>query len=243
MQLKLRKTGNSLSTTWPKELLARLNVKGRRSALRDRDPARRPAHTLRPGVRAHHAERRPGDRALQARLQGARRPVSEPVWITDREAVALNQRLIALFGGLEGGARDAHLLQAALARPLNKWHYDDPRPDLFDLGGSVRLRDRAGARVSRRQQAHGPCTGRRFPGQQRLRPCGGGGRGDRGDGGSGRRLAVQSGARRLVAAELRMSVASTHELTTLPSTGDLARCWIDASWRATPAPLSFPIDR
>lgn len=27
MQLKLRRTGNSLSTTWPKELLARLNVK------------------------------------------------------------------------------------------------------------------------------------------------------------------------------------------------------------------------
>jgi antitoxin MazE len=26
-QLKLRRTGNSLSTTWPKELLARLNVK------------------------------------------------------------------------------------------------------------------------------------------------------------------------------------------------------------------------
>jgi antitoxin MazE len=27
MQLKLRRTGNSLSTTWPRELLARLNVK------------------------------------------------------------------------------------------------------------------------------------------------------------------------------------------------------------------------
>jgi putative addiction module antidote len=26
-QLKLRRTGNSLSTTWPKELLSRLNVK------------------------------------------------------------------------------------------------------------------------------------------------------------------------------------------------------------------------
>jgi antitoxin MazE len=26
-ELKLRKTGNSLSTTWPKELLARLNLK------------------------------------------------------------------------------------------------------------------------------------------------------------------------------------------------------------------------
>ncbi|MDE0944113.1 MAG: AbrB/MazE/SpoVT family DNA-binding domain-containing protein [Alphaproteobacteria bacterium] len=27
MELKLRKTGNSLATTWPKELLNRLNVK------------------------------------------------------------------------------------------------------------------------------------------------------------------------------------------------------------------------
>lgn len=62
--------------------------------------------------------------------------MSEPVWITDREAVALNQRLISRFGGLEGGARDEHLLRAALARPLNKWHYDDPRPDLFDLAAA-----------------------------------------------------------------------------------------------------------
>ena len=27
MKLKLRKTGNSLATTWPKEILSRLNVK------------------------------------------------------------------------------------------------------------------------------------------------------------------------------------------------------------------------
>jgi putative addiction module antidote len=27
IELKLRRTGNSLSTTWPRELLARLNVK------------------------------------------------------------------------------------------------------------------------------------------------------------------------------------------------------------------------
>ena len=27
MELKLRRTGNSLATTWPKELLSRLNVK------------------------------------------------------------------------------------------------------------------------------------------------------------------------------------------------------------------------
>lgn len=59
--------------------------------------------------------------------------MSEPVWITDREAVALNHRLTALFGGLGGGARDENLLRAALARPINKWHYDQPRPDLYEL--------------------------------------------------------------------------------------------------------------
>ena len=62
--------------------------------------------------------------------------MSEPVWITDREAVALNHRLTALFGGLGGGARDENLLRAALARPINKWHYDHPRPDLYELAAS-----------------------------------------------------------------------------------------------------------
>jgi death on curing protein len=62
--------------------------------------------------------------------------VKQPVWITDREAVALNQRLIALFGGLEGGVRDEHLLHAALARPINKWFYDEPQPDLCELAAA-----------------------------------------------------------------------------------------------------------
>jgi death-on-curing protein len=62
--------------------------------------------------------------------------VSEPVWITDLEAVALNHRLTTLFGGLGGGARDEDLLRAALARPINKWHYDEPRPDLHELAAA-----------------------------------------------------------------------------------------------------------
>jgi hypothetical protein len=45
--------------------------------------------------------------------------VSEPIWITDLEAVALNHRLTAMFGGLGSGARDENLLRAALARPIN----------------------------------------------------------------------------------------------------------------------------
>jgi death-on-curing protein len=62
--------------------------------------------------------------------------VSEPLWITDLEAVALNHRLTTLFGGLGGGPRDENLLRAALARPINKWHYEHPRPDLFDLAAA-----------------------------------------------------------------------------------------------------------
>ena len=62
--------------------------------------------------------------------------MTEPVWIDDREAVALNARAVELFGGLQAGVRDETLLKAALARPLNKWHYEDHRPDLFDLAAA-----------------------------------------------------------------------------------------------------------
>src|SRR5262249_17530097 len=44
--------------------------------------------------------------------------------------------LVAQFGGLDAGVRDENLLQAALARPLNKWHYDEPKPNLFILAAA-----------------------------------------------------------------------------------------------------------
>ena len=62
--------------------------------------------------------------------------MSEPLWISEQEAVAINAQVIARFGGVSGGVRDETLLTAALARPLNKWHYDDPRPDLFALAAA-----------------------------------------------------------------------------------------------------------
>ncbi len=62
--------------------------------------------------------------------------MTEPVWLSDREAVAINARTISLFGGLTGGVRDETLFQAALARPLNKWHYEEPRPDIFELAAA-----------------------------------------------------------------------------------------------------------
>jgi death on curing protein len=62
--------------------------------------------------------------------------VTEPLWLSDKEVVAINARALTLFGGLEGGVRDETLFQAALARPLNKWHYEEPRPDIFELAAA-----------------------------------------------------------------------------------------------------------
>lgn len=42
--------------------------------------------------------------------------MKEPVWIDYRDALALHDRVLALFGGAEG-VRDDALLESALARP------------------------------------------------------------------------------------------------------------------------------
>jgi len=52
--------------------------------------------------------------------------VNDPVWLEDREVLALHGRLLALHGGA-GGVRDLALLQSALARPRQHRTYaDDP---------------------------------------------------------------------------------------------------------------------
>ena len=62
--------------------------------------------------------------------------MNEPLWVNAEEAVAINRMLVAQFGGLDAGVRDENLLRAALARPLNKWHYDEPKPTLFVLAAA-----------------------------------------------------------------------------------------------------------
>jgi death-on-curing protein len=52
------------------------------------------------------------------------------------EAVAINRMLVAQFGVLDAGVCDENLLKVALARPLNKWHYDEPKPTLFVLAAA-----------------------------------------------------------------------------------------------------------
>ncbi len=63
-------------------------------------------------------------------------PDREPIWIDANEATAIGAQAVAIFGGLSSALRDENLLKAALGRPLNKWHYDDPKPDIFTLAAA-----------------------------------------------------------------------------------------------------------
>jgi death-on-curing protein len=48
--------------------------------------------------------------------------VSEPVWLDERDALTLHDRLLTLHGGAPG-LRDEALLKSALARPLQHFAY------------------------------------------------------------------------------------------------------------------------
>jgi len=60
--------------------------------------------------------------------------VSEPIWIDERDALALHDRLLALDGGLPG-VRDVGLVQSALARSRQLHAYGD-KPDIIDLAAA-----------------------------------------------------------------------------------------------------------
>jgi death-on-curing protein len=55
----------------------------------------------------------------------------EPLWIEERDVLAIHDRLLALHGGA-GGLRDAGLLQSALARPRQHHAYGDS-PDIVEM--------------------------------------------------------------------------------------------------------------
>jgi death-on-curing protein len=49
---------------------------------------------------------------------------AEPIWLEARDALAIHDRQIAEHGGLSG-VRDLALLDSALSRPVNTWHYGE----------------------------------------------------------------------------------------------------------------------
>jgi death-on-curing protein len=48
----------------------------------------------------------------------------EPVWLDLAEVIDMHSEQLALFGGADG-IRDQGLLDSALARPINRWHYGE----------------------------------------------------------------------------------------------------------------------
>lgn len=60
--------------------------------------------------------------------------MKEPVWINERDALMLHDRLLALHGGA-AGLRDAGLLQSALARPQQVRAYADA-PDIINMAAA-----------------------------------------------------------------------------------------------------------
>ncbi|MGA7382161.1 MAG: type II toxin-antitoxin system death-on-curing family toxin [Terriglobales bacterium] len=55
----------------------------------------------------------------------------EPVWIDERDVLAIHDRLLAAHGGAPG-LRDQGLLQSALARPRQHYAYADS-PDIVEM--------------------------------------------------------------------------------------------------------------
>lgn len=59
--------------------------------------------------------------------------MSEPVWLPLEVVLALHDRLLARFGGAEG-IRDQGMLESALGKAQQLFHYGDP--SVFDLAAS-----------------------------------------------------------------------------------------------------------
>jgi death-on-curing protein len=58
----------------------------------------------------------------------------DPIWIESREIQAIHLTLLAQHGGSQG-LRDENLLESALARPKNAFHYSDS-PSLAQLAAA-----------------------------------------------------------------------------------------------------------
>jgi death-on-curing protein len=62
--------------------------------------------------------------------------MKEPVWIPAEVVLAIQEELLARFGGLSG-LRDEGLLDSALNRPKHAFHYG--QPTLFELAADYAL--------------------------------------------------------------------------------------------------------
>lgn len=50
--------------------------------------------------------------------------MSEPIWLDANEIIDMHAEQLAMFGGPEG-IRDQGMLESAISRPVNRWHYGE----------------------------------------------------------------------------------------------------------------------
>ena len=62
--------------------------------------------------------------------------MSDPVWVDREDCLAMHEKLIERFGGLQG-IRDEGLLDSALNKPLHVFNYG--KPTVFELAASYAL--------------------------------------------------------------------------------------------------------
>ncbi len=61
--------------------------------------------------------------------------MTDPAWVLSQTVFLAQDQSIRTFGGTPG-VRDASLVESALAAPQQRWGYEDPKPDLFDLAAT-----------------------------------------------------------------------------------------------------------
>ena len=59
--------------------------------------------------------------------------MTEPIWLDQPLVIALHDRQLAEHGGAEG-VRDMGLLESALGKPINLYHYAEP--NIFELAAA-----------------------------------------------------------------------------------------------------------
>jgi death on curing protein len=59
--------------------------------------------------------------------------MKEPYWLTLKECLALHDMMLSHYGGITG-VRDEHLLESALAKPQQLFHYS--KPAMADLAAA-----------------------------------------------------------------------------------------------------------
>jgi death-on-curing protein len=61
--------------------------------------------------------------------------MDEPLWIDHETLQLLHAQQLERFGG-SPGVLDAGVVESALNRPINRWHYGGPEVDLADLAAA-----------------------------------------------------------------------------------------------------------